>query len=145
MRAERRLYPRFSLDRSLNVLLKPKGTTARSFRVINFSRGGMLLENPLLRGKYAESRSIELAPGEPLELRFFDDTTAPPPPVLLAKVVRVSGPQVAVEFDDPEAKDLDRLHGLVMRHVSADEARRQISHLFAQAGVVLPADGCFRD
>jgi hypothetical protein len=145
MSAERRLYPRFSLEKQLNVLVKPARVTARSYKVINFSHGGMLLENPLLQGQYAKSRSIELSSDDPIEIQFFDNDDTPPPPAVPATVVRVSGPQLAVQFADPEAADVDRLHALVMRYVSRDEARRQISDMFAQAGVELPTDGSFHD
>ena len=113
--------------------------------MVNFSRGGMLLENPLLQGEYAKSRSIELSRDDLIDIQFFDDVQTPPPPAVHATVVRVAGPQLAVQFVDPEAQDLDRLHVLVMRHVSRREARRQISEMFAQAGVELPADGSFGD
>ena len=145
MSAERRLYPRFPLEKQLNVLVKPPGITARSYKVINFSRGGMLLENPLPRGEYAKSRNLELRSKDPVDIQFFDEVDTSPPAALPATVVRVSGPQLAVQFADPEAQDLDRLQVLVMRHVNRQEARRQISDLFTQAGVELPADGSFGD
>lgn len=113
--------------------------------MINFSRGGMLLENPLPQGQYAKSRTIDLHSKDSIEIRFFDDSETSRPPALQATVVRVSGPQLAVQFADPEAQDLDRLQELVMRHVNRQEARRQISDLFTQAGVELPADGSFGD
>lgn len=129
MPAERRLYPRFTLASRLNVLLKPPGSAPRGYRVVNFSRGGLLLLEAQAKAHGGQSaHSPDLKPGQVARIVFKDaQRAANDKQSLEAAVVRVSDVHVAIRFLDPDSKVLDQLHAIVMRHVGTEEARRQVS------------------
>ncbi len=119
MENERRFYPRFRLATQFNVMIVAQDA-ARPMpcRVLDFSRGGMRLE-PLA---YPGDGPHPLGANEALSIRFGRE----PPGEVGADIIRVSATELAIAFQDPDSKVLDRLHGDVMKHVSSDEARRQI-------------------
>ncbi len=133
MAAERRHYPRFTLASRLNVLLKPPGSTPRSYRVVNFSRGGLLLLEAQAQPHVRDSQpahSPDLKAGQIVQIIFSDAPAGPDTKhVLEAAVVRLSEVHVGIRFSDPDSKVLDRLHAIVMRHVGTEEARRQVGAL----------------
>ncbi len=125
MKNERRLYPRFRLATQFNVMVIDPGVESpEPYRVVDFSRGGMRLEAAYRPDSPSPERSLNAR----LTIRFG----RAPAGEVAARMVRESGAELAVEFLDPDSKTLDRLHGDVMKHVSSEEAMRQV-------GVVLDA------
>jgi len=119
MENERRFYPRFQLATQLNVMVVARDAHSPvPCRVVDFSRGGMRLEVLYRAG---DTPSL-LSADDTLTIRFGRD----PSGEMEADMIRVSESELAIAFQDPDSKALDRLHGDVMKHVSSEEARRQI-------------------
>ena len=142
MSAERRLYPRFTLASRLNVLLEPPGSAPRSYRLVNFSRGGLLLleaQAPALGGQGVHSPNLK--PGQVARILFNDaQSGVDDKHGLEAAVVRVSDVNVAIQFVDPDSKVLDQLHAIVMRHVGTEEARQQVGAILEEVRADLSLD-----
>ncbi|MDH3282362.1 MAG: PilZ domain-containing protein [Gammaproteobacteria bacterium] len=134
MSAERRLYPRFTLASRFNVLLKPPGSPPRTYRVVNFSRGGLLLLEAQAQPHVGQqAHSPDLKAGQVAQIVFSDTPSTPDDKhALEAAVVRLSDVHVAIRFLDPDSKILDQLHAIVMRHVGTEEARRQVGALLEE-------------
>ncbi|MDH3637663.1 MAG: PilZ domain-containing protein [Gammaproteobacteria bacterium] len=119
MENERRLYPRFNLATQLNVIVAAHDLdNPVPYRVADFSRGGMRLEAIYENG----GASRLMSEHDALTIRFGRD----PSGEVEARAIRVSASELGIEFEDPDSKVLDRLHGDVMKHVSREEARRQV-------------------
>lgn len=118
MKKQRRLHTRHTLSKHLNILLKPKGWAPRACKVVDYSRGGMLLESQARENELPIPLDVDLSRGETAEISFSDPGQADQQThTLSAQIVRVSESCVAVYFRNPKQEILDRLEDVVMRHV----------------------------
>ncbi len=118
MSKERRLYPRYTLTSNLHILITPIGLAPRGCKVVDFSRGGMLLESQARKDELPVPLDTDLTRGETAEVSFVDATLPSRPKFSLnAQVVRVSDSHVAVYFVNASKETIDRLEQVVMRHV----------------------------
>lgn len=125
---ERRLYPRFGLTTQYNVLISMlESEEQKPYRVVNFSRGGMLLELAYSMSKVLDQLTL-FSPGQTIAIRFGRQESGE----VEGQVIRAGETELVVHFADPDSKLLDRMHGQVMKHVSRAEARRQVGVVLDQ-------------
>jgi len=118
MSKERRLYPRYTLTTNLHILITPIGLAPRGCKVVDYSRGGILLESQARPDELPIPLDVDLSRGETAEVSLVDPTAPDRPQFNLSgQIVRVSETHVAVYFLNASQETIDRLEKVVMRHV----------------------------
>ncbi len=118
MSKERRLYPRYTLTTNLHVLITPIGLAPRGCKVVDYSRGGMLLESQAKPHELPIPLDVDLSRGETAEVSLVDSTAPDRPQLTISgQIVRVTEIHVAVYFLNASQETIDRLEKVVMQHV----------------------------
>ncbi|MDH3637667.1 MAG: PilZ domain-containing protein, partial [Gammaproteobacteria bacterium] len=124
MSKERRLYSRYTLTTNLHILITPIGLAPRGCKVVDYSRGGMLMESQARQDELPIPLDVDLSRGETAEVSFVDPSVPDRPKYSLsAQIVRVSETHVAVYFLNPAQETIERLEKVIMRHVEQKPKR----------------------